>query len=430
MRVFVLGGYGLIGSSVVARLSKAGCQIVGLTRSPRISSRFPNVEWHEGDISQLTSTDDWQPLISGCDAVVNCAGALQDSGTDSLAAVHVTGPLALYRACVEVGIRRVVHISAAGISEIDTGFARTKREAEAQLTDLDLDWVILRPGLVIGPNAFGGTALLRGLAGFPIRVPVPDTDTTVQIISLHEVAETVWTALKDNSHRQIIWELVHPEHKTIQEIVPAFRAWLGLRPQPLAKIPLWFVQLISLGADASAHLGWRSPLRSTSLRQLGAGVGGDPKPWIEDTGIQPKSLKDIFAEHPAGLQEVRFARTYFVKPMGLIVLSLFWVCSGLIGLSVGFEEAIRIMRMTSLPEFAAAPSVIGGSLLDICLGVGVAFHRTARTALIGMILTCGVYVIGGAIFLPDLWFDPLGALVKAFPIAFAALAMLALMDER
>lgn len=97
MRVFVLGGYGLIGSSVVARLSKAGCQIVGLTRSPRISSRFPNVEWHEGDISQLTSTDDWQPLISGCDAVVNCAGALQDSGTDSLAAVHVTGPLALSR---------------------------------------------------------------------------------------------------------------------------------------------------------------------------------------------------------------------------------------------------------------------------------------------------------------------------------------------
>ncbi len=31
-----------------------------------------------------------------------------------------------------------------------------------------LDWIILRPGLVFRPTAFGGTAMLRGLAGFPL----------------------------------------------------------------------------------------------------------------------------------------------------------------------------------------------------------------------------------------------------------------------
>jgi len=430
MRVFVLGGYGFIGSTVVAHLLRSGCKIVGLTRAPNTSRRYPAVEWRNGDLSRLTSVSDWRSLIAGCDAVVNFAGALQDSPRDSLTAVHIAGPMALYRACVELGIRRVVHVSAAGIDAIETRFARTKREAEKRLTSLDLDWVMLRPGLVIGPNAFGGTALLRGLAGFPLCVPLPNTKRTIQFVSIHDVAETVRIALSDGAPHHVVWELLHPDRKQFEEIVLACRAWLGFPAQPICKIPLTLVRFISFAADAAAYLGWRSPLRSTSLKQLASGVVGDAKSWIEDTGIQPRSLQDIFVEQPAGLQERWFARAYFVKPLGLIVLSLFWICSGLVGLGVGFEEAVRVMRLTPMPDYAAVPMVIAGSLLDICLGLAVAIRRTAYSALIGMIITCGAYVVGGSLLYPALWFDPFGALAKAFPIAFAALAILSLMDER
>ncbi len=68
-----------------------------------------------------------------------------------------------------MGIRRVVHVSAIGAEPAGpTGFSRTKAEAEAHLRQLDLDWVILRPALVLAPAVYGGTAMLRGLAGLAV----------------------------------------------------------------------------------------------------------------------------------------------------------------------------------------------------------------------------------------------------------------------
>jgi uncharacterized protein YbjT (DUF2867 family) len=59
----------------------------------------------------------------------------------------------LLKACAARGIRRIVHISAAGIHGAETTFARTKRETEALLLASDLDWIVLRPALVLAPAA-------------------------------------------------------------------------------------------------------------------------------------------------------------------------------------------------------------------------------------------------------------------------------------
>ncbi len=77
--------------------------------------------------------------------------------------------------------RRIIHISAIGAStDGPTAFARTKAQADAHLASLDLDWVILRPTLVLAPAAYGGTAMLRGLAGLPWVVP--SVASQVQIV--------------------------------------------------------------------------------------------------------------------------------------------------------------------------------------------------------------------------------------------------------
>ncbi|WP_420813175.1 NAD(P)H-binding protein [Methylobacterium currus] len=69
---------------------------------------------------------------------------------------------ALFRACAEAEIRRVVQVSTVGAApDARTAFLRTKDAADAALAQADLDWTILRPGLVLAPTAYGGTALLR-----------------------------------------------------------------------------------------------------------------------------------------------------------------------------------------------------------------------------------------------------------------------------
>jgi len=87
---------------------------------------------------------------------------------DDVRRVQLDGTKALFDGCVRAGVKRVIHISAIG-AEPDgpSAFSRSKAAAEAYLKELPLDWVILRPALVLGPAVYGGTAMLRGIAAFP-----------------------------------------------------------------------------------------------------------------------------------------------------------------------------------------------------------------------------------------------------------------------
>ncbi len=174
MRVLITGAYGLIGSACLARLARDGHAIVGVGRDVAAARRsFPAARWIEADIAQLKTPEAWRTLLSGVDAVVNCVGVLQDSARDHTHDIHVTATCALFDACALAGIRRVVHMSAIGAEPTGpTAFSRTKAQAEAHLSSLDLDWVILRPALVLSTTAYGGTAMLRALAGVPLLTPV------------------------------------------------------------------------------------------------------------------------------------------------------------------------------------------------------------------------------------------------------------------
>jgi uncharacterized protein YbjT (DUF2867 family) len=178
-RVLVVGATGLIGRAVTAGLIAAGYRVVGMAlRTTRAARAMPAVEWISFDVAAATQPEDWLWHLTGVDAVVNCAGVLQDSPRDSTHGVHVAGSGALFAACEQAGLRRVVQVSAIGIDhQAPSRFSRTKREADEALTRRDLDWVILRPAIVVGATAYGGSAMFRALAAWPVLLIVPDTGT-------------------------------------------------------------------------------------------------------------------------------------------------------------------------------------------------------------------------------------------------------------
>jgi len=431
MRVLVLGGNGLIGSYVVARLHADGHQVVALGRNlDAARRRMPWVHWVRADLRLMRTPADWTTVVIGVDAVVNCAGALQDSLQDDLAAVHVEAAAALYQACEQAGVRRVVLISAAGVAPgRATRFNDTKLAGEAALKHTTLEWLILRPGLVLAPAAYGGTALLRGLAGAPGVVALAYPASPVQVVSIDDVVEAVARALLPATRPGQTFDLVSPEVTSLQQIVLALRAWLGLKAAVVVAAPDWLAKIAGRISDGLAVLGWRSPMRTTSIAQLAAGVRGDPALAKEALGLEPRTLEVLLAGWPSGVQERWFARLYFIKPAAIATLAVYWAASGLISLTVGFTAAIQALS-PRLPHAVVAALVVGGSLIDLAIGACIAVRRTSMFGLRSGLLVSAAYLVAGTVLRSDLWSDPFGPLLKILPAALLAIVALAIMEDR
>lgn len=431
MKILVLGGYGLIGDAIIGRLLRDGHQVTGLGRDVGDAGRRrPSVRWIAADMSKLLAAEDWLPLVAGMDAVVNAAGALQDGPRDHLDAVHRGSVVALVAACERAGVRRFAQISAIGADLASANpFFSTKAQGDKAVASSSLEWTILRPGLVIAPAAYGGTALLRALAAFPGFVPAVMPRQPIQTVSVTDVAEAVSRAIAGSLPPRLAVDLVEAKARTLADVLLALRAWLGLPPARVVPMPAILGRLASIVADMLGSLGWRSPLRSAALAAVARGVTGDATTWNQVCGRPLQPLEATLADMPANVQERWFARLWLAKPVIFACLSLFWLVSGIIGL-IRQEAAADVLVSHGVSAGFAHLSVLAGSAADILVGAAVVVRSLARRALLAMIAITLSYLAAATLLVPGLWLDPLGPLVKTIPALCLVLVALAVLDER
>jgi uncharacterized protein YbjT (DUF2867 family) len=429
MNILILGANGFIGSVVAARLLKDGHVVTGLARNAqRASIKQPCLRWIAADLSIMTSSEAWQMALAGQHIVVNCAGALQDGLADNLAATQEKSMLALYAAGKNADVKLIVQISArTGGAASRTAFLATKRNADQALAGCSLPYVILRPALVLGRNAHGGTALLRALAAFPLFTPLAYPGNSVETVSVYDVASAVSSAIAGELPWNADIDLATEERQSLAELVKLHRRWLGLAPARVVAMPAIIARPVSWLADISGYLGWRSPLRSTAMAVMSEGVLRSA-----DSSTDPRltltSAADMLAANPSAVQDLWFARLYLLKPLMIATLSLFWLLSGLIPLADISTPSRHFLPFLS--QAAATGLLIATCLLDIALGLAVLIRPCARSALIGMIAVSLSYLAGGTLLEPALWRDPLGPLVKVLPSILLTLATLATLEER
>ena len=380
-------------------------------------------------MTKSLEAEDWTRLLHGMDAVVNCAGVLQDSAVERTTEVHATAAEALFRACERAGVRRVIHFSAIGVDrEQPSAFSGSKLVGDQALMKLDLEWIILRPSVVLGRPVFGASALFRGLAALPVLLSMPETGR-LQVVQLHDVVETVAFFLRDDSPSRLALELAGPDAFTMEELIEQYRRWFGWNKARAFRLPRWAAGLLYRLGDFAGALGWRPPMRTNAAKEITRGATGDPKPWMAVTGIEPQSLPEALAANPAGVQERWFARLYFIKPAIFVVLPFFWIMTGVISLTTGWNSGVQLLIGTAVSALAV-PAVIAGAIADMVLGTLIAFRRTARIGLWGAIGLCLFYALAGTILRPDLWNEPLGPLMKILPIFLLHLVALAILEER
>jgi hypothetical protein len=283
---------------------------------------------------------------------------------------------------------------------------------------------------VVAPAAYGGSAMLRALAALPLDLPEAERAAPFQPVAAADIAATVaWLARAPAGAAGVTWDLMQPQPVTLGEVISAFRRAYGTKNWPRLILPSWLLDIGCRLGDLASWLGWAPPIRTTAMAELRRGVSGNPAGWMKATGIVPRTIGELTG-HAATIQDKWFARLFLVKALVIASLVLFWVVSGFIALVVSYAAAADILRTHHFPEALVAPVTIGTSLMDMSIGVLIAFRRSCGIGLAAGILAALGYMAGSALLAPDLWIEPLGALVKTGPAIVLMLVALLTLDSR
>jgi uncharacterized protein YbjT (DUF2867 family) len=430
-RVLILGAYGLIGAEIARKLNARGHEVVALGRDLAVARRvLPGYRWVIRDLRALTRPEDWQPIVTEVDFVVNCAGALQQNLRDDLAGVHLHAIGALVLAC-EKSRTGIVQISAVGAEpHAKLAFHRTKAEGDALIRESHADWWIFRPGLVIAPSSYGGTTLIRMLAGLPIFQPIALPNARVQAISVGDVVLAVQRAIEGETPPGLEADLVEEEVHALVDIVGATRRWLGFPPARFTlALPLWALRGVARMADLFGLLGWRSPMRSTAIRAVALGVTGRPAQTRLALGRAARSLEQTFYDLPAHAEDRQFARMQMLGPLLIFAMAIDWVAQGLSGF-LAMNDLVAEFVARGHPEFLSRLVVASLSSFGIVLGLALMVRRWALRVLVVMAFVLIFYGVAISVLVPSAWLDPFGGTVDLFPMAVALLIARVVMDNR
>jgi len=430
MRILILGASGFIGEQIASTLIKAGHTVIAGVRARSICP-LANIETMVCDFNCDTDHTIWLARLQNIDAVINCVGVLQQRQRQSIKAIHELTPQALYQACEQLGIKRIIHISALGVDlPVNTAYAATKKAAEDYLMQTKTPWIILRPSLVYGSGSYGGTSLFRALAALPGFIPVIDQgQQSFQPIHIEDLAQAVLRLLENDQAKQQILMAVGTEQITFTKLLLLLRQWLKLGKACIIRIPLW---LTRCAARCSDWLGI-GPLSTTSLQMLIAGnttSEAELKKFIQAINFVPRTLTEFMQTTPSYVQDRWHARLYFLRPLLRISIGLLWLGSGIVSLIPPFTQSYELLARVGVSHALAPLLLFGAAFLDIILGVATLLNWRLQLTSLLQISTIIIYTIICSWKLPELWLQPFAPLLKNSPILIATLIMLAIAEDR
>jgi nucleoside-diphosphate-sugar epimerase len=224
LTVAVTGPTGTFGAGLIPLLegdTRVG-RVVGIARRPfdPASRGWTKMTYRQGDVRDAAALAE---AFAGADVVVHLAFMIVGgSDRDATRAINVDGTLNAFRAAAQAGAKRFVYASSVAAYGFHPDnpvpmdedwptrpakrlfYAQEKAEIEQLLGDEaashpELDLYLLRPPIVLGPNAVGAKEILPGplgpLAGAlvggvlraPVPLPAPVPDHPLQLIHEDDV---------------------------------------------------------------------------------------------------------------------------------------------------------------------------------------------------------------------------------------------------
>lgn len=407
MNILLTGITGFIGRNLALALRKAGHRVIGVSRSAS------GPDMIRGDFTRDLQPEAWVPRLRGVDVVINAVGILRESGSQTFDSVHTRAPQALFAACVQAGVKRVIQISALGADNGRSGYFRSKHAADEFLASLPLDWTIVQPSIVYGE---GGTSarLFTMLASLPV-IGVPGRgEQRVQPIHVDDVCAAI-AALCELAEMRRRIALVGPREMSFKQLLLALRASMGLGRGHVLHVPMFLMRLGARIAEMSS----RSLLDRETLAMLEAGNVADASITTRLLGRPPHDVRD-FVSPEARAHIARAAQLGWLVPLLRIGIALVWLWTGAVSLGLYPREAsYELLYRTGVPASLAPVLLYGAAMLDLLLGVATLIVRRGRWLWLAQIALILTYTAIITVKLPEFWLHPYGPILKNLPMLIA-----------
>ncbi len=329
MKVFVTGGTGFIGGTVVRQLRERGDDVVCLVRNPEKAAKVTafGAELVSGD---LGDADAMRRGMEGCDAVVHAA-AMYEVGIPAkqrpaMWEANVAGTEHVMEAALEAKVPKIVYVSTCGVfgnthrkvvdetyehpgKEFTSYYEETKLEAHRIVKRMIEDGspaIIVQPGGVYGPDDTSQVAdlLQEFFAGKLVLMPFPEFG--ICLTHVDDIAAGILLAI-DKGRVGEIYVLSGPV-TTMREAIETVAAASG-RKAPKREMPVKLMKAMTpIGPLVGKMLGQPPNLRELISSADGVTFWASHEKASRELGYAPRGMEE-------GLRQTLDADERFPDPV-------------------------------------------------------------------------------------------------------------------
>lgn len=297
--VTIYGGSGFVGRYVAQQMAQQGWRVRVAVRRPNEAifvRPYGTVGQVEPVLCNIRDDDSVRAVMQGADAVVNCVGILAETGKNKFGLVQHYGAERVARIASELGISRLVQVSAIGAdAKASSIYAESKGKGEAAVLAHFPDAVILRPSIIFGPED-GFFNRFAAMSRFGPVLPMVGASTKFQPVFVEDVARAAVMGIVGTA-KPGVYELGGPDVTTFRELMQLMLDEIRRR-RILINVPFFaasamggmldFAQAFTLGLFRNTVL---TRDQVTNLRQDNVVTGETMQ--FKDLGITPTPMTAV-----------------------------------------------------------------------------------------------------------------------------------------
>jgi len=234
--LFLTGGSGFIGTALREQIEGEAWELRGVLRDPGNSNA--GAGFVPGD---LLDPDSYRDALRGAEVVVHLAAFTGKASPEEHRKINVEGTRKLIAACKQAGVTRFLHVSTIAAGYADKShyaYAQSKAEAERLVRESGLDFTILRPTVVLGPDS-PIWATLGKIAGLPV-IPLPQgkVPVSLQPVLVDDVARAITLVLEEGRFDGDTLDVGGADPEQFDHFLQEVRRAITGKRAPVVTVPL------------------------------------------------------------------------------------------------------------------------------------------------------------------------------------------------